>query len=184
MFWNFVLRAVQFRKRRLALAFAALAVSATLATALFSVYSDIERKMRVAVPRLRREHRHRTGRRRRDCPAGSRGAGREARRSGRAVHLYRGPRRGEPVVVAGVDFGARRSAYQLLARRWRARRRTGRMPGGQQRGRALPPEAGTEAGTGRRALHDPRHRLHRRRRRYASDPAFCGRGAIGRLARW
>lgn len=47
MFWNFVLRAVQFRKRRLALAFAALAVSATLATALFSVYSDIERKMRV-----------------------------------------------------------------------------------------------------------------------------------------
>lgn len=47
VFWNFVLRAVQFRKRRLALAFAALAVSATLATALFSVYSDIERKMRV-----------------------------------------------------------------------------------------------------------------------------------------
>jgi putative ABC transport system permease protein len=47
MFWNFVLRAVQFRKRRLALAFAALAVSAALATALFSVYSDIERKMRV-----------------------------------------------------------------------------------------------------------------------------------------
>ena len=47
MFWNFVVRAVQFRKRRLALAFAALAVSATLATALFSVYSDIERKMRV-----------------------------------------------------------------------------------------------------------------------------------------
>ena len=47
MFWNFVLRAVQFRKRRLTLAFAALAVSATLATALFSVYSDIERKMRV-----------------------------------------------------------------------------------------------------------------------------------------
>src|ERR1019366_4201363 len=47
MFGTFVLRAVQFRKRRLALAFAALAVSATLATALFSVYSDIERKMRV-----------------------------------------------------------------------------------------------------------------------------------------
>lgn len=46
MFWNFVLRAVEFRRRRLVLAFAALAVSATLATALFSVYSDIERKMR------------------------------------------------------------------------------------------------------------------------------------------
>lgn len=47
MFWNFVIRAVRFRKRRLTLAFAALAVAATLATALFSVYSDIERKMRV-----------------------------------------------------------------------------------------------------------------------------------------
>lgn len=47
MFWSFVVGAVQFRKRRLALAFSALAVAATLATALFSVYSDIERKMRV-----------------------------------------------------------------------------------------------------------------------------------------
>jgi putative ABC transport system permease protein len=47
MFWNFVLRAVNFRKRQLALAFSALAVAATLATALFSVYSDVERKMRV-----------------------------------------------------------------------------------------------------------------------------------------
>jgi len=47
VFWNFVFRAVEFRKRRLLLAFSALAVAATLATALFSVYSDIERKMRV-----------------------------------------------------------------------------------------------------------------------------------------
>jgi len=47
MFWSFVLRAVKFRRRRLALAFSALAVAATLATALFSVYSDIDRKMRV-----------------------------------------------------------------------------------------------------------------------------------------
>src|SRR5262249_35685883 len=47
MFLRFVIAAVRFRRRRLVLAFSAVAVAATLATALFSVYSDIERKMRV-----------------------------------------------------------------------------------------------------------------------------------------
>lgn len=46
MFWRFVFGAVRFRRRRLLLAFSGLAVAATLATTLFSVYSDIERKMR------------------------------------------------------------------------------------------------------------------------------------------
>jgi len=46
VFWRFVIRAVRFRSRRLVLAFAGLAVAATLATTLFSVYSDIDRKMR------------------------------------------------------------------------------------------------------------------------------------------
>lgn len=46
MFWRFVLAAVKFRRRRLLLAFSGLTVAATLATALFSVYSDIDRKMR------------------------------------------------------------------------------------------------------------------------------------------
>jgi len=46
VFWRFVLAAVKFRRRRLLLAFSGLAVTSTLATALFSVYSDIERKMR------------------------------------------------------------------------------------------------------------------------------------------
>ena len=46
MFWRFVLGAVKYRRRRLLLAFSGLAVAATLATALFSVYSDIDRKMR------------------------------------------------------------------------------------------------------------------------------------------
>src|SRR5579872_1281796 len=45
MFWRFVLAAVRFRRRRLLLAFSGLAVAATLATTLFSVYSDVERKM-------------------------------------------------------------------------------------------------------------------------------------------
>jgi putative ABC transport system permease protein len=47
MFLRFVTAALRFRRRRLLLAFSALAVAATLATALFSVYSDIERKIRV-----------------------------------------------------------------------------------------------------------------------------------------
>ena len=46
MFWRFVIGAVKFRRKRLLLAFAGLAVAATLATTLFSIYSDIERKMR------------------------------------------------------------------------------------------------------------------------------------------
>jgi putative ABC transport system permease protein len=46
VFWRFVLAALKFRRRRLLLAFFGLAVAATLATTLFSVYSDIDRKMR------------------------------------------------------------------------------------------------------------------------------------------
>jgi putative ABC transport system permease protein len=47
MFLRFVTAALRFRRRRLLLAFSALTLAATLSTALFSVYSDIERKMRV-----------------------------------------------------------------------------------------------------------------------------------------
>jgi putative ABC transport system permease protein len=46
VFWRFVLSAVKFRRRRLLLAFTGLAVAATLATTLLSLYSDIDRKMR------------------------------------------------------------------------------------------------------------------------------------------
>ncbi len=46
MFWRFVLAAVKYRRRRLLLAFTGLAVTATLATALFSIYWDVDRKMR------------------------------------------------------------------------------------------------------------------------------------------
>jgi putative ABC transport system permease protein len=46
VFWRFVLSAVKFRRRRLLLAFSGLAVAATLATTLLSVYSDLDRKMR------------------------------------------------------------------------------------------------------------------------------------------
>ena len=71
MFLRFVTAAVRFRRRRLLLAFSALAVAATLATALFSVYSDIERKMRVEFRGYGSEYRDRPGRR---CAHGSLGA--------------------------------------------------------------------------------------------------------------
>ena len=45
MFWRFVLGAVKLRRRRLFLAFCAMAVAGALATALFTVYSDVERQL-------------------------------------------------------------------------------------------------------------------------------------------
>ncbi len=46
MFWKFVLGALRFRRRRLLLAFAALSVAAALATTLFTIYADLDRKVR------------------------------------------------------------------------------------------------------------------------------------------
>ena len=45
MFWRFVLGALKLRRRRLFLAFCAMAVAGALATALFTVYSDVEKKL-------------------------------------------------------------------------------------------------------------------------------------------
>ncbi|HUO28677.1 MAG TPA: FtsX-like permease family protein [Bryobacteraceae bacterium] len=110
MFWSFVLRAVEFRKRRLVLAFAALAVAATLATALFSVYSDIERKMRAQF----REY----GANMVIAPEGGSQtvpleavAAAERQGAAAAPFIYTvGRVDSEPVVVAGTDF---RRAAQL-----------------------------------------------------------------------
>jgi putative ABC transport system permease protein len=46
MFLRFILRALQYRKQRLTLAFAALAVAATLATVLFGIYGTVEARIR------------------------------------------------------------------------------------------------------------------------------------------
>lgn len=46
MFLKFILRALVYRKQRLLLAFAALAVAATLATVLFGIYGTVERRIR------------------------------------------------------------------------------------------------------------------------------------------
>lgn len=46
MFLRFVIRALQFRKQRLILSFAALAVAAAMATVLFGIYGTVERRMR------------------------------------------------------------------------------------------------------------------------------------------
>src|SRR5579871_3969567 len=104
MFLRFVTAALRFRRRRLLLAFSALAVAATLATALFSVYSDIERKMRIEFRGY--------GANMIIAPAGDAGtlpldAVSRAESLGvtAAPFLYRvGRVHGEPVVVAGVDF--------------------------------------------------------------------------------
>jgi putative ABC transport system permease protein len=103
---------VRFRRRRLLLAFSALAVAATLATALFSVYSDIERKMRVEFRGY--------GANLIVAPAGDARtlpldavARAEAVGVTAAPFLYTiGRLHGEPVVVAGVDF---RRAAPLIA---------------------------------------------------------------------
>jgi putative ABC transport system permease protein len=46
MFLRFILRALQYRKQRLLLSFAALAIAAALATVLFGIYSTVESRMR------------------------------------------------------------------------------------------------------------------------------------------
>ena len=46
MFWTFVIRALEYRKQRLLLAFSALAIAATLATVLFGIYGTVERRFR------------------------------------------------------------------------------------------------------------------------------------------
>jgi putative ABC transport system permease protein len=45
MFFRFLLRALEYRKQRLALAFSALAVAATLATVLFGIYSTSDKRI-------------------------------------------------------------------------------------------------------------------------------------------
>jgi putative ABC transport system permease protein len=116
MFLRFVVAAVRFRRRRLLLAFSALAVAATLATALFSVYSDIERKMRVEFRGYGANLIIAPAGDARTIPLdGVRQA--EAFGATAAPFLYSvGTLAGEPVVVAGVDF---RRAAPLIAY-WRA----------------------------------------------------------------
>lgn len=46
MFLRFILRALQYRRQRLALSFSALAIGAALATVLFGIYGTVERRMR------------------------------------------------------------------------------------------------------------------------------------------
>src|SRR5690348_14971870 len=46
MFLRFIIRALQYRKQRLVLSFAALAIAAALATVLFGIYGTVERRIR------------------------------------------------------------------------------------------------------------------------------------------
>jgi len=115
MFWNFVIRAVEFRKRRLALAFAALAVAAALSTALFSIYSDVERKMRVEFRGFGANIIIAPSGKAQTVPLAAVAVA-EQQGAVAAPFLFTAGRvEGEPVVVAGTDF--RRSAP--LTHYWR-----------------------------------------------------------------
>lgn len=115
MFWSFVLSALKLRRRRLLLAFAALAVAATLATTLFSVYSDIERKMRSQFRGYGANLLIAPSGDAQLVPLSAVGAA-ERLSATAAPFLYTvGRFRGEPVVVAGVDF----ERVKPLADYWR-----------------------------------------------------------------
>lgn len=112
MYWAFVAGAVRLRRMRLLLAFSALAVSAALATALFSVYSDIERRISAEFASY--------GANLTIAPAGSSvtvplRAVDEARKLGAvaAPFLFAQSRlSGQPVLLAGVDLASAEALTQ------------------------------------------------------------------------
>ena len=113
MYWRFITQAMRLRARRLSLAFAALGVAAALATALFSVYSDVERRvssqfatyganLTVGSPGV--------------VPAIPLTAVAVARSAGAvaAPFVYTNAKiAGQPVIVAGVDLAAARELTQF-----------------------------------------------------------------------
>lgn len=105
MFLRFVTAALRFRRRRLLLAFSALAVTATLATALFSVYSDIDRKMRAEFRGYGANLIIAPAGDARTIPIAALQQADTLGATAAAPFLYTiGRLRGEPVVVAAVDF--------------------------------------------------------------------------------
>ena len=106
MYWTFISGAVKLRRRRLLLAFSALAVAAALATALFSIYSDVERKISAEFASY--------GANLVIAPAGSnvtvalRGV-EEARKLGAVAAPFlfsEGKLNGQTVLLAGIDLAA------------------------------------------------------------------------------
>lgn len=105
MYWRFVGSAMRLRAARLSLAFTALGVAAALATALFSIYSDVERRvsaefvsyganLTVAAP---------------DLPVTVIAKARAAGATEAAPFLYStGTLNGEPVDIARIDLAAAR----------------------------------------------------------------------------
>ncbi len=112
MYWTFVRGAMRLRARRLLLAFSALAVAAALATALFSIYSDVERRVRsefssyganliIASPAA--------------VPLSAVTLARNAGAVAAPFLFTTGTLSGQPVVLAGADLEAARE----LTRFWR-----------------------------------------------------------------
>ncbi len=113
MYWTFVTGAVRLRIRRLLLAFSALAVASALSTVLFSVYSDIERRISAEFASY--------GANLTVAPAGSAvtvplRAVEEARKLGAmaAPFLFTQTKlEGQPVLLAGVDLPAAKELTQF-----------------------------------------------------------------------
>ncbi len=105
MYWRFVSGAMRLRAARLSLAFTALGVAAALATALFSIYSDVERRvsaefvsyganLTVSAPNL---------------PVALIAKARAAGAAEAAAFLYTsGKLNGEPVEIVRIDLAAAR----------------------------------------------------------------------------
>ncbi len=112
MFWTFVFGAVRLRLRRLLLALSALTVAAALATTLFSLYSNIQRRISAEFSLY--------GANLVIAPTGSAvtiplRAVDEARKLGAVAAPYlfaRGTLKGESVILAGVDLAAARPLTQ------------------------------------------------------------------------
>jgi putative ABC transport system permease protein len=112
MFWRFVLSALKLRRRRLTLAFSAMAVAGALATALFTVYADVEKKLRQQFQAYGANVVITPADGAVTVPVATVEAVRKLGGTAAPFLYFLTKLRGKPVVVAGVDFAAGENLLQ------------------------------------------------------------------------